>query len=32
VGEEVGKIYLAEILLAIEEIHKHGIIHKDMTA
>ena len=26
----MAKVYFAEILLAIEEIHKHGIIHRDI--
>ena len=29
-SEEVVKIYLAEIILALEYIHKIGIIHKDL--
>jgi serine/threonine protein kinase len=30
IGEELAKIYLAEILLAISVIHKNGIIHRDI--
>lgn len=31
-SEDQAKIYLAEIILAIEEIHKNGIIHRDIKA
>jgi serine/threonine protein kinase len=30
IKEEDCKVYLAEIILAIEELHKNGIIHRDI--
>ena len=30
IQEEHAKIYLAEILIAIEELHKNGIVHRDI--
>jgi len=29
-SEAEARLYLAEILLAIEELHKNGIIHRDI--
>lgn len=29
-SESEAKLYLAEILVAIEELHKNGIIHRDI--
>lgn len=29
-SEEVAKIYIAEILLAIDNLHDHGIIYRDL--
>lgn len=28
--EDNARIYLAEILIAIEELHKNGIVHRDI--
>lgn len=28
--EDNARIYLAEILLAIDELHKNGIVHRDI--
>ena len=28
--EAEAKLYLAEVLIAIEELHKNGIIHRDI--
>ena len=30
IQEEHAKIYLAEILIAIEELHRNGIVHRDI--
>ena len=30
IQEEHAKIYLSEILIAIEELHKNGIVHRDI--
>ena len=30
ISEEEAKLYLAEIVIAIDELHKHGIIHRDI--
>ena len=30
VVEAEAKLYLAEVLIAIEELHKNGIIHRDI--
>lgn len=29
-SEATAKLYLAEIVIALEEIHKNGIIHRDI--
>jgi serine/threonine protein kinase len=29
-SEDDAKIYLAEIILALEELHRNGIIHRDI--
>ena len=29
-SEDHARIYLAEILLAIEDLHKNGIVHRDI--
>lgn len=29
-SESEAKLYLAEVLIAIEELHKNGIIHRDI--
>jgi len=28
--EELAKIYIAEIILAVEELHKHNIAYRDL--
>jgi serine/threonine protein kinase len=30
ISEDIARLYLAEILVAITEIHKNGIIHRDI--
>lgn len=29
-SEAEARLYLAEIIIAIEELHKHGVIHRDI--
>ena len=30
IPENIARIYLAQMILAVEELHKNGIIHRDI--